>query len=132
MSSKVEKKWLSHAQRSAVKVLRRMQYFVARKKFQAGRHSGEARNVSSRRTSAGTLVLWFNDTNRNSIDVRNDSDASSTLNSLNCCCDRGRMTSGVSPGKGEDKEYPTIGARLIRLEDKTFTLLSTPPSPIQR
>eukprot|EP00064_Thunnus_orientalis_P011009 superscaffoldBa00001549_g11039 len=22
------------------------------------------------------------------------------------------------PGKGEDKEYPTIGARLIRLEDK--------------
>ncbi|KAK5612658.1 Potassium voltage-gated channel subfamily KQT member 1 [Crenichthys baileyi] len=22
------------------------------------------------------------------------------------------------PGKGEDKEYPTIGARMIRLEDK--------------
>lgn len=28
-----------------------------------------------------------------------------------------------SPGKGEDKEYPTIGARLIRLEDKVGTLL---------
>lgn len=27
------------------------------------------------------------------------------------------------PGKGEDKEYPTIGARLIRLEDKVGTLL---------
>lgn len=25
-------------------------------------------------------------------------------------------------GKGEDKEYPTIGARLIRLEDKVGTL----------
>ncbi|KAM7397026.1 hypothetical protein PAMP_020025 [Pampus punctatissimus] len=43
---------LSHAQRSAVKVLRRMQYFVARKKFQAGRHIGEARNVSPRRDIA--------------------------------------------------------------------------------
>lgn len=29
-----------------------------------------------------------------------------------------------SPGKGEDKEYPTIGARLIRLEDKVGTLLA--------
>lgn len=28
------------------------------------------------------------------------------------------------PGKGEDKEYPTIGARLIRLEDKVGTLLA--------
>lgn len=28
-----------------------------------------------------------------------------------------------SPGKGEDKEYPTIGARMIRLEDKVGTLL---------
>lgn len=27
-----------------------------------------------------------------------------------------------SPGKGEDKEYPTIGARLIRLEEKVVTL----------
>lgn len=27
-----------------------------------------------------------------------------------------------SLGKGEDKEYPTIGARLIRLEDKVGTL----------
>lgn len=26
-------------------------------------------------------------------------------------------------GKGEDKEYPTIGARMIRLEDKVGTLL---------
>lgn len=25
-------------------------------------------------------------------------------------------------GKGEDKEYPTIGARLIRLEDKVGTI----------
>lgn len=34
---------LSHAQRSAVKVLRRMQYFVARKKFQVSgkKHDGE-------------------------------------------------------------------------------------------
>lgn len=29
-----------------------------------------------------------------------------------------------SAGKGEDKEYPTIGARLIRLEDKVGTLLA--------
>lgn len=29
-----------------------------------------------------------------------------------------------SLGKGEDKEYPTIGARLIRLEDKVGTLQS--------
>lgn len=26
-------------------------------------------------------------------------------------------------GKGEDKEYPTIGARMIRLEDKVGVLL---------
>lgn len=31
---------LSHAQRSAVKVLRRMQYFVARRKFQVSENSG--------------------------------------------------------------------------------------------
>uniref|UniRef100_A0A8C5GKC5 Potassium voltage-gated channel subfamily KQT member 1 n=1 Tax=Gouania willdenowi TaxID=441366 RepID=A0A8C5GKC5_GOUWI len=36
---------LSHAQRSAVKVLRRMQYFVARKKFQQARKPYDVRDV---------------------------------------------------------------------------------------
>ncbi|KAM8893132.1 potassium voltage-gated channel subfamily KQT member 1 isoform 2-T3 [Spinachia spinachia] len=41
----VVKAKLSHAQRSAVKVLRRMQYFVARKKFQQARKPYDVRDV---------------------------------------------------------------------------------------
>lgn len=38
---------LSHAQRSAVKVLRRMQYFVARRKFQVRRKTPETKTTDT-------------------------------------------------------------------------------------
>lgn len=42
---------------------------------------------------------------------------------LQCFCYTcSNFTPCLSAGKGEDKEYPTIGARMIRLEDKVDTL----------
>ncbi|KAM7414968.1 hypothetical protein PAMA_019673 [Pampus argenteus] len=92
---------LSHAQRSAVKVLRRMQYFVARKKFQQARKPYDVRDVIEQ-YSQGHLNMM----------VR--------IKELQRRLDGTLGKPGMFlPGKGEDKEYPTIGARLIRLEDKT-------------
>ncbi|XP_034541357.1 potassium voltage-gated channel subfamily KQT member 1 isoform X1 [Notolabrus celidotus] len=91
---------LSHAQRSAVKVLRRMQYFVARKKFQQARKPYDVRDVIEQ-YSQGHLNMM----------VR--------IKELQRRLDGTLGKPGMFlPGKGEDKEYPTIGARLIRLEDK--------------
>ncbi|XP_075998083.1 potassium voltage-gated channel subfamily KQT member 1 [Genypterus blacodes] len=91
---------LSHAQRSAVKVLRRMQYFVARKKFQQARKPYDVRDVIEQ-YSQGHLNMM----------VR--------IKELQRRLDGTLGKPGMFlPGKGEDKEHPTIGARLIRLEDK--------------
>ncbi|XP_054633759.1 potassium voltage-gated channel subfamily KQT member 1 isoform X5 [Dunckerocampus dactyliophorus] len=91
---------LSHAQRSAVKVLRRMQYFVARKKFQQARKPYDVRDVIEQ-YSQGHLNMM----------VR--------IKELQRRLDGTLGKPGMFlPGKGEDKEFPTIGARLIRLEDK--------------
>ncbi|TNN34197.1 Potassium voltage-gated channel subfamily KQT member 1 [Liparis tanakae] len=91
---------LSHAQRSAVKVLRRMQYFVARTKFQQARKPYDVRDVIEQ-YSQGHLNMM----------VR--------IKELQRRLDGTLGKPGMFlPGKGEDKEYPTIGARLIRLEDK--------------
>ncbi|XP_041652499.1 potassium voltage-gated channel subfamily KQT member 1 isoform X2 [Cheilinus undulatus] len=91
---------LSHAQRSAVKVLRRMQYFVARRKFQQARKPYDVRDVIEQ-YSQGHLNMM----------VR--------IKELQRRLDGTLGKPGMFlPGKGEDKEYPTIGARLIRLEDK--------------
>ncbi|XP_065813075.1 potassium voltage-gated channel subfamily KQT member 1 isoform X2 [Labrus bergylta] len=91
---------LSHAQRSAVKVLRRMQYFVARKRFQQARKPYDVRDVIEQ-YSQGHLNMM----------VR--------IKELQRRLDGTLGKPGMFlPGKGEDKEYPTIGARLIRLEDK--------------
>ncbi|XP_026220368.1 potassium voltage-gated channel subfamily KQT member 1 [Anabas testudineus] len=95
-----EKAQLSHAQRSAVKVLRRMQYFVARRKFQQARKPYDVRDVIEQ-YSQGHLNMM----------VR--------IKELQRRLDGTLGKPGMFlPGKGEDKEYPTIGARLIRLEDK--------------
>ncbi|KAI4825447.1 hypothetical protein KUCAC02_021127, partial [Chaenocephalus aceratus] len=96
---------LSHAQRSAVKVLRRMQYFVARTRFQQARKPYDVRDVIEQ-YSQGHLNMM----------VR--------IKELQRRLDGTLGKPGMFlPGKGEDKEYPTIGARLIRLEDKVGTLL---------
>ncbi|KAM4618429.1 potassium voltage-gated channel subfamily KQT member 1 [Polymixia lowei] len=95
---------LSHAQRSAVKVLRRMQYFVARKKFQQARKPYDVRDVIEQ-YSQGHLNMM----------VR--------IKELQRRLDGTLGKPGMFlPGKGEDKEYPTIGARLIRLEDKVLQM----------
>ncbi|XP_042267139.1 potassium voltage-gated channel subfamily KQT member 1 isoform X2 [Thunnus maccoyii] len=95
-----DKTQLSHAQRSAVKVLRRMQYFVARRKFQQARKPYDVRDVIEQ-YSQGHLNMM----------VR--------IKELQRRLDGTLGKPGMFlPGKGEDKEYPTIGARLIRLEDK--------------
>ncbi|XP_013884530.1 potassium voltage-gated channel subfamily KQT member 1 [Austrofundulus limnaeus] len=91
---------LSHSQRSAVKVLRRMQYFVARRKFQEARKPYDVRDVIEQ-YSQGHLNMM----------VR--------IKELQRRLDGTLGKPGMFlPGKGEDKEFPTIGARLIRLEDK--------------
>ncbi|XP_033940417.1 potassium voltage-gated channel subfamily KQT member 1 isoform X3 [Pseudochaenichthys georgianus] len=96
----VVKLQLSHAQRSAVKVLRRMQYFVARTRFQQARKPYDVRDVIEQ-YSQGHLNMM----------VR--------IKELQRRLDGTLGKPGMFlPGKGEDKEYPTIGARLIRLEDK--------------
>ncbi|XP_049430312.1 potassium voltage-gated channel subfamily KQT member 1 [Epinephelus fuscoguttatus] len=95
---------LSHAQRSAVKVLRRMQYFVARRKFQQARKPYDVRDVIEQ-YSQGHLNMM----------VR--------IKELQRRLDGTLGKPGMFlPGKGEDKEYPTIGARLIRLEDKVHKM----------
>ncbi|XP_031727077.1 potassium voltage-gated channel subfamily KQT member 1 isoform X1 [Anarrhichthys ocellatus] len=100
----VVKAKLSHAQRSAVKVLRRMQYFVARKKFQQARKPYDVRDVIEQ-YSQGHLNMM----------VR--------IKELQRRLDGTLGKPGMFlPGKGEDKEYPTIGARLIRLEDKVHRM----------
>uniref|UniRef100_A0A3P8SCE5 Potassium voltage-gated channel subfamily KQT member 1 n=1 Tax=Amphiprion percula TaxID=161767 RepID=A0A3P8SCE5_AMPPE len=83
---------LSHEQQSAVKVLRRMQYFVARRKFQQARKPYDVRDVIEQYSQGHlNMMVRIKELQR-----------------------RWR--------KGEDKEYPTIGARMIRLEDKVGTL----------
>ncbi|XP_054476049.1 potassium voltage-gated channel subfamily KQT member 1 [Anoplopoma fimbria] len=100
----VVKAQLSHAQRSAVKVLRRMQYFVARKRFQQARKPYDVRDVIEQ-YSQGHLNMM----------VR--------IKELQRRLDGTLGKPGMFlPGKGEDKEYPTIGARLIRLEDKVHQM----------
>uniref|UniRef100_A0A3B3H9A7 Potassium voltage-gated channel subfamily KQT member 1 n=1 Tax=Oryzias latipes TaxID=8090 RepID=A0A3B3H9A7_ORYLA len=94
------KNQLSHAQRSAVKVLRRMQYFVARRKFQQARKPYDVRDVIEQ-YSQGHLNMM----------VR--------IKELQRRLDGTLGKPGMFlPGKGEDKEYHTIGAQMIRLEEK--------------
>ncbi|KAK1789712.1 hypothetical protein P4O66_015608, partial [Electrophorus voltai] len=93
---------LSHAHRSAVKVIRRMQYFVARRKFQQARKPYDVRDVIEQ-YSQGHLNMM----------VR--------IKELQRRLDHTLGKPGMFlPEKGVDKEYHTVGARLIRLEDKTL------------
>ncbi|XP_057692456.1 potassium voltage-gated channel subfamily KQT member 1 isoform X3 [Corythoichthys intestinalis] len=104
LSAMTDNTQLSHAQRSAVKVLRRMQYFVARKKFQQARKPYDVRDVIEQ-YSQGHLNMM----------VR--------IKELQRRLDGTLGKPGMFlPGKGEDKEFPTIGARLIRLEDKVYQM----------
>ncbi|XP_026875768.2 potassium voltage-gated channel subfamily KQT member 1 [Electrophorus electricus] len=95
---------LSHAHRSAVKVIRRMQYFVARRKFQQARKPYDVRDVIEQ-YSQGHLNMM----------VR--------IKELQRRLDHTLGKPGMFlPEKGVDKEYHTVGARLIRLEDKVLQI----------
>ncbi|XP_024136814.2 potassium voltage-gated channel subfamily KQT member 1 [Oryzias melastigma] len=77
-----------------------MQYFVARRKFQQARKPYDVRDVIEQ-YSQGHLNMM----------VR--------IKELQRRLDGTLGKPGMFlPGKGEDKEYHTIGARMIRLEDK--------------
>ncbi|XP_062991096.1 potassium voltage-gated channel subfamily KQT member 1-like [Elgaria multicarinata webbii] len=91
---------LTEAHRTAVKVIRRMQYFVARRKFQQARKPYDVRDVIEQ-YSQGHLNMM----------VR--------IKELQRRLDHSLGKPGLFlPEKGVDKGYYTIGARLIRLEDK--------------
>ncbi|XP_067292900.1 potassium voltage-gated channel subfamily KQT member 1 [Pseudorasbora parva] len=95
---------LSHAHRSAIKVIRRMQYFVARRKFQQARKPYDVRDVIEQ-YSQGHLNMM----------VR--------IKELQRRLDHTLGKPGMFlPEKGVDKEYFTVGARLIRLEDKVLQM----------
>ncbi|XP_073798659.1 potassium voltage-gated channel subfamily KQT member 1 isoform X18 [Danio rerio] len=95
---------LSHAHRSAIKVIRRMQYFVARRKFQQARKPYDVRDVIEQ-YSQGHLNMM----------VR--------IKELQRRLDHTLGKPGIFlPEKGVEKEYYTVGARLIRLEDKVFQM----------
>eukprot|EP00062_Callorhinchus_milii_P009817 gi/632954029/ref/XP_007892747.1/ PREDICTED: potassium voltage-gated channel subfamily KQT member 1-like isoform X2 [Callorhinchus milii] len=91
---------LTEAHRAAVKVIRRMQYFVARRKFQQARKPYDVRDVIEQ-YSQGHLNMMVR---IKELQRRLD-------NSL------GKPALFLSE-KGLDKGYYTVGARLIRLEDK--------------
>ncbi|XP_058263543.1 potassium voltage-gated channel subfamily KQT member 1 [Hemibagrus wyckioides] len=95
---------LTHAHRSAIKVIRRMQYFVARRKFQQARKPYDVRDVIEQ-YSQGHLNMM----------VR--------IKELQRRMDHTLGKPGMFlPEKGVDKEYYTIGARLIRLEDRVLQM----------
>uniref|UniRef100_UPI00398F1DDD potassium voltage-gated channel subfamily KQT member 1 n=1 Tax=Pristiophorus japonicus TaxID=55135 RepID=UPI00398F1DDD len=91
---------LTEAHRAAVKVIRRMQYFVARRKFQQARKPYDVRDVIEQ-YSQGHLNMMVR---IKELQRRLD-------HSL------GKPAFFLSE-KGLDKGYYTAGARLIRLEDK--------------
>ncbi|KQK84996.1 hypothetical protein AAES_44033 [Amazona aestiva] len=91
---------LTEAHRTAVKVIRRMQYFVARRKFQQARKPYDVRDVIEQ-YSQGHLNMM----------VR--------IKELQRRLDHSLGKPGLFfSEKGVDKGYYTVGARLIRLEDK--------------
>ncbi|XP_035646672.1 potassium voltage-gated channel subfamily KQT member 1-like [Oncorhynchus keta] len=95
---------LSHAHKAAVKVLRRMKYFVARQKFQQARKPYDVRDVMEQ-YNQGHLTMM----------VR--------IKELQRRLDHTLGKPGMFlPEKGVDKEYHTVGARLIRLEDKIYQM----------
>ncbi|XP_053338695.1 potassium voltage-gated channel subfamily KQT member 1 [Clarias gariepinus] len=95
---------LTHAHRSAIKVIRRMQYFVARRKFQRARKPYDVRDVIEQ-YSQGHLNMM----------VR--------IKELQRRMDHTLGKPGMFlPEKGVEKEYHTIGARLIRLEDRAIKM----------
>ncbi|KAM9640790.1 potassium voltage-gated channel subfamily KQT member 1-like isoform 6-T6 [Morphnus guianensis] len=96
---------LTEAHRTAVKVIRRMQYFVARRKFQQARKPYDVRDVIEQ-YSQGHLNMM----------VR--------IKELQRRLDHSLGKPGLFlPEKGVDKGYYTVGARLIRLEDKVQDVL---------
>ncbi|XP_040201471.1 potassium voltage-gated channel subfamily KQT member 1-like isoform X2 [Rana temporaria] len=95
---------LTETHRTAVKVMRRMQYFVARRKFQQARKPYDVRDVIEQ-YSQGHLNMM----------VR--------IKELQRRLDHSLGKPGLFlPEKGVDKGYYTVGARLMRLEDKVFKM----------
>ncbi|XP_044133939.1 LOW QUALITY PROTEIN: potassium voltage-gated channel subfamily KQT member 1-like [Bufo gargarizans] len=91
---------LTDAHRTAVKVTRRMQYFVARRKFQQARKPYDVRDVIEQ-YSQGHLNMM----------VR--------IKELQRRLDHSLGKPGLFlPEKGVDKGFYTVGSRLMRLEEK--------------
>ncbi|XP_025065564.1 potassium voltage-gated channel subfamily KQT member 1-like isoform X2 [Alligator sinensis] len=95
---------LTEAHRTAVKVIRRMQYFVARRKFQQARKPYDVRDVIEQ-YSQGHLNMMVR---IKELQRRLDHSLGKPALFL--------------PEKGVDKGYYTVGARLIRLEDKVMQM----------
>ncbi|TRY91455.1 hypothetical protein DNTS_027210, partial [Danionella cerebrum] len=90
--------------RSAIKVIRRMQYFVARRKFQQARKPYDVRDVIEQ-YSQGHLNMM----------VR--------IKELQRRLDHTLGKPGMFlPEKGLEKEFNTVGARLVRLEEKVLQM----------
>ncbi|XP_054255606.1 potassium voltage-gated channel subfamily KQT member 1-like [Indicator indicator] len=95
---------LTEAHGTAVKVIRRMQYFVARRKFQQARKPCDVRDVIEQ-YSQGHLNMMLR------------------VKELQRRLDHSLGKPGLFLSeKGTDKGYCSVGARLIRLEDKVMQM----------
>ncbi|MEJ1273607.1 hypothetical protein NN561_004476 [Cricetulus griseus] len=94
--------------RATIKVIRRMQYFVAKKKFQQARKPYDVRDVIEQYSQGHlNLMVRIKELQRRSIQVPKPTPTAHTPDFL------------LSPiEKSKDRGSNTIGARLNRVEDK--------------
>ncbi|KAJ7405188.1 potassium voltage-gated channel subfamily KQT member 1-like [Pitangus sulphuratus] len=110
---------LTEAHRTAVKVIRRMQYFVARRKFQQARKPYDVRDVIEQYSQGHlNMMVRIKELQRRFEATVNSHGNYAPMLSL--------AAEFKLLEKGVDKGYYSIGARLIRLEDKMTPYQSLP------